>query len=136
MYNDSFNEKVYEILSQVTGLKFKSQIKNSGISLEDIFEMKNLTNEKTHFVLYLDKKLIEFKDKRDFIVKFHNHLVDSVIQLKSEFKDLHENENDYMFMGDNHIYYRHEEIGSYIDKQVKLINKIKEFHSKQEIADK
>ena len=125
MYNDSFNEKVYEILSQVTGLKFKSQIKNSGISLEDIFEMKNL-----------DKKLIEFKDKRDFIVKFHNHLVDSVIQLKSEFKDLHENENDYMFMGDNHIYYRHEEIGSYIDKQVKLINNIKEFHSKQEIADK
>jgi hypothetical protein len=136
MYNDNFNNIVYEILSQVTGLKFKPQIKNSGIFLEDIFKMKNLTNDKTHFVLYLDKKLIEFKDKREFIVKFHNHLIDSVIKLKSEFKDLQKNENDYMFMGENYIYHRHEEIGSYTDKQMKLINRMKEFHSKLEVVNK
>lgn len=135
MYNDNFNEIVYNVLSDLIGLKFKSQLKNSGILLEEIFEMKNLKNSKTHFVLYLDNKVIEFKNKREFIVVFHNHLIDSVNQLRSEFKDLQENKNDYMFLGENHIYHRHEEIGSYEDKQMKLINKMKEFHSKIEIVD-
>jgi len=37
-----YGQDVYEKLNEITGLKFKSQIKDSGIVFKQIFEMTNL----------------------------------------------------------------------------------------------
>lgn len=80
-------------------------------------------------MLFLDEKVLAFKDKRDFIVEFHNYIVNSLKELQQEEIDIVENECDYMVLGENYSYYRKEEIGSFISKQYKLLMKLKEFHS-------
>ncbi len=128
MYSKPTKFEVYDKVNEITGLKFKSQIKDCGIHLNSIHVVKDLISDKSHFLLGLDKGEINFITKEDFIVEFHNYVLKSLNRLNKEFNDLNENEKDYMIFGPNDIFYKHEELGIHTMKHKKLIDIFKKFH--------
>ena len=44
-----YGEKIYEILSELTGLKFKAQIKDSGIEFKKIYRITDLETKKEYY---------------------------------------------------------------------------------------
>ena len=132
MFIKELNEEVYEILSNVTGLKFKPQIKNSGIDLKKIHEMKDLVKESIKYVLLLDDTVIPFKDTKEFILKFHKHLSKNLDELQKEFDELQHHEQNDLFLDENFMYNQHERIGNNSHKQRKLLKKMEDFFTKLE----
>ncbi|SEC67198.1 hypothetical protein SAMN04489761_3462 [Tenacibaculum sp. MAR_2009_124] len=128
MYSKSSNYEIYNKVSEITGLNFKTQIKDCGIYLKDLHLIKDVVSNKSHFLLGFDKGEIKFVTKEDFIVEFHNYVLKSLNGLKEEFKQLNENEMDYMMFGPNEIYYKHEELGVHTQKHERLLEKFRKFH--------
>jgi len=62
---EDYGEEVYNLLSKIVGLKFKSQINGSGIRLEKLFEMKNLVTGEEFFCLKTNKRAIEFNSPKE-----------------------------------------------------------------------
>ncbi|CAM1342665.1 hypothetical protein [Tenacibaculum amylolyticum] len=131
MNEEKHDEIVYEKVSQITGLKFKSLLKNSGIEFEEIYYVKNMVNDNETFRLQTNEKAIFFKNKTDFIVNFHNLILDSLSKLNKSFEELQRDNRDYLiFGGEKHVFYKHEEIATQTEKQTKLLEKFKYFYSK------
>lgn len=128
----NYGEEVYQKISEITGLKFKSQIKDSGIIFEKIFEMHNLVTDSKNFLVTTDKENIIFNKREDFIQKFIMHLKESIHQLNNDYKSLLEQQNE-AIVDDNLIFIENERIGYYGNKQLKLLNKMREF--RDEIPD-
>lgn len=108
----------------ITGLKFKSEIKHSGIEFKSIHFIKNLVSGDFKYILSINDDRINFNSKEEFINKFVGFLLKSLDQLESEFNDLNDNPRDYIHLSESDIYYKHEEIGSYMSKQNKLLKKL------------
>ncbi|MDP2160627.1 MAG: hypothetical protein Q8K02_09110, partial [Flavobacterium sp.] len=88
-----YGKDVYEKVSEITGLKFKSQIKDSGIVFKQIFEMKNLISEKVNCLIFTNSDSIWFIDKDDFVQQFIIHIKKSINQLNLDYKNLEEQQN-------------------------------------------
>jgi hypothetical protein len=123
-----YGEEVYEKVSEITELKFKSQIKDSGIVFKQIFEMENLITEKVNYLIFTNSDSIWFIDKDDFIQQFINHIKKSINQLNLDYKSLEEQQNQ-AIVDENLIFLENERIGYCGNKQLKLLNKMREFRT-------
>jgi hypothetical protein len=133
---DNYGEKVYDILSDIIDLKFKSQIKGSGIKFEEIHKMINLQNLKEEYVLFLDSRVIRFKDTKEFIQKFCGHLKQNLKEFNEEYRQLRQSEQSDMFVDKQHIWYRDEHISHCSNKQLVLLDKMREFLLKIQEGEK
>jgi len=123
-----YGEDVYEKVSEITGLKFKSQIKDSGIVFKQIFEMKNLISEKVNYLIFTNSDSIWFIDKDDFVQQFITHIKKSINQLNLDYKSLEEQQNQ-AIVDENIIFLENERIGYCGNKQLKLLNKMRELRT-------
>lgn len=124
-----YGQDVYETVSQITGLKFKSQIKDSGIIFKQIFEMTNLISEKKNFLIFTNSDSIWFIDKAEFIQEFIILIKKSIDQLNLDYKELLERQNEAV-VDENWINLQNERIGFTGSKQLILLNKMREFRTK------
>ena len=127
-----YGQEVYEKVSQVTGLKFKSQMKGSGIVFKQIFEMTDLISEKRNYLIFTNSDSIWFTDKNDFIQKFIIWIKKSIDQLNADYQEVLERQNQAV-VDENWIFLENERIGYTGEKQLKLLNKMREFRT--EIPD-
>jgi len=119
-------EKIYEILSELTGLKFKAQIKDSGIEFKKIYRITDLETKKEYYSLIVNTEQINFKNKAGFITVFKSLLENNINDFDSRFEELQRTSND-RWIDENQIFLEHEEIGHYGSKQSKLLKKMQEF---------
>lgn len=124
-----YGEDVYDKISYITGLKFKSQIKDSGIEFKEIFEMTNLISERKNYLIFTNNDSIWFTDKNDFIQEFIILIKKSIDLLNSDYNGILERQNE-AIVDENWIYLENERIGFTESKQLKLLNKMKEFQTK------
>ncbi len=129
-----YGKEVYEKVSHITGLKFKSQIKNSGIVFEEIFEMTNLISNKKNYLVYTNASSIWFTDREDFIKQFIILIKKSIEQLNADYQEVLVRQNQ-AIVDDNWIYLENERIGYTGDKQLKLLNKMREYRDESLSVD-
>ena len=125
----NYGEEAYNKVSQITGLKFKSQIKDSGIEFKQIFEMKDLITNKKNYLIFTNHDSIWFTDKDDFIQKFIMWIKKSIDQLNIDYQEVLKRQNQAV-VDDYWIYLENERIGHNGNKQLKLLNKMREFRTK------
>lgn len=123
-----YGEEIYKKVSEITGLKFKSQIKDSGIVFKQIFEMKNLVSGKGNYLIFTNSESIWFDDREDFIQKFIIHIKKSINQLNADYESLEKQQNQ-AIVDENMIFLENERIGHCGSKQLKLLNKMREFRT-------
>ncbi|WP_258101055.1 hypothetical protein [Marinoscillum pacificum] len=126
-FDERNTEKIYEILSGILKLKFKTQIKGSGIQFTEIHKMINLQNQKEEHLLFLDNTVIRFRDNKEFISKFCEHLKENIKEFNREYEELREQEQNSMFVDKQYIWYRDEHISHCGHKQLALLDKMREF---------
>lgn len=123
-----YGQNVYDKVSEITGLKFKSQMKGSGIVFKQVFEMNDLvTNEKTYLIL-TNSDSIWFSDRDDFIQRFIFWIKKSIDQLNAEYQEVQERQNQAV-VDEKLMFLEHERIGYTGEKQLKLLNKMREYRT-------
>lgn len=121
-----YGEKTYAILSELIGLKFKAQIKDSGIEFKKIYRITDLETNAEYYSLIINSEQINFKNKSEFIKEFTSLLQNNINEFDRRFEELQKTSND-RWIDENQIYMEHEEIGHFGSKQSKLLKKMKEF---------
>ena len=121
-----YGESTYEILSELIGLKFKAQIKDSGIELEKIYKIIDLETKSEYYSLIINSEQVSFENKVEFLKNFILHLENNIIEFDRRFEELQKTSND-RWVDKNQVYMEHEEIGHFGYKQSKLLKKMKEF---------
>jgi len=116
---------VYEILSNILGVKFKVQYTNSEIEFIEIYSFKNLTNKKTGHLLFLDESSIWFYNTKDFLIKLIKFIDEKLKVLEHEFNSLQKHQMNDLIVDENYMFLRFEDI-SYSE------NKLDRFRSKLE----
>lgn len=127
--NPNYGEVVYEKVSEITNLKFKALIKDSGIEFKQIYQMTDLISQRQNYVIFTNEGSIFFDNRDGFILAFIDWLKKSISQLNAEFEELQERSQQ-AFVDDNYIYLENERIGHNGNKQMKLLNKMREFKTK------
>src|SRR5690606_28922395 len=117
-----YGEKIYEILSKLIGLKFKAQIKDSGIIFKKIYRITDLESKEEHYSLITNGGLINFGNKEEFIKKFISFLENNISEFDRRFEELQKISTQ-RWIDENQIYMEHEEIGHYGSKQSILLTK-------------
>ncbi|UTW62904.1 hypothetical protein KFE98_01735 [bacterium SCSIO 12741] len=120
-----YNNEVYEKVSQITGLKFKTHMKGSGVVFEKIFEMHNLISGKKHFLLLTNSNSIPFTNRDEFIQSFILWLKKSIAGLNNDHQQLNDEENQAL-VDENYIFIQKDRIAYSGEKQLKLLNKMRE----------
>lgn len=121
-----YGEKIYGILSELVELKFKAQIKDSGIQFKKIYRVNDLETNTEYYSLIINDEQINFKNKDEFIIEFKSLLEKNLEEFERRFEELQKTSND-RWIDENQIYMEHEEIGHFGSKQSKLLKKMKEF---------
>ncbi|KYG80920.1 hypothetical protein AWW67_08860 [Roseivirga seohaensis] len=121
-----YGEEIYEILSKLIGLKFKAQIKDSGIQLKKIYRITDLETRSEYYSIIIDNEHINFKSKAEFIKGFILLLEDNINEFHRRFEELQKTRKN-RWTDENQIFMEHDEIGYYSYKQSKLLNKMREF---------
>ncbi|CAA0175779.1 conserved hypothetical protein [Tenacibaculum maritimum] len=124
-----YGEGVYERISQITGLKFKSQMKGSGIVFKQIFEMTDLISGKKNYLVFTNQDSIWFTEKDEFIQKFINWIKKSIDQLNEDYREVLKMQEQAV-VDDNWIFVENERIGYTGNKQLELLNKMRELRTK------
>ncbi len=123
-----YGQEVYEKVSDLTGLKFKTQIKGSGIVFMQIHELSNLVSEERFYVLTTNSVSIKFINKDEFIQKFIKLIKQSIDKLNADYQELLSLQNQ-AIVDENMIFIENERIGYSGNKQIKLLNKMREFRT-------
>lgn len=121
-----YGEDIYQILSKIVKLKFKSQIKDSGIAFEELSKMTDLLTGKESYLLITNKAVIRFTSQQEFIQKFINLIKKSLSELNEEYEEL-QKQGQQIFVDENWLFQQHERVGHEGDKQVKLLEKMQSF---------
>jgi hypothetical protein len=121
-----YGEKIYEILSELIGLKFKAQIKDSGIEFKKIYRVTDLESNAEYHSLIINDKQINFKNKAEFLKEFVLLLQNNINEFDRRFEELQKTSND-RWIDENQIYMEHEEIGHFGSKQSKLLKKMRDY---------
>ncbi|MGB5818769.1 MAG: hypothetical protein WBG90_04730 [Saonia sp.] len=121
-----YNEEVYSILSKVLDIKFKRELKHSGIVLEAIFEMDNLVTNKNSYLLVLSDTSINFSNSDEFIQKFINYLNSNLKRINQDFKELRRMEQEDAIVDEARIFLEDERIGLQGQKYLGLLKKFRE----------
>lgn len=119
-------ESVYSILSKILKLKFHIELKDSGISFNQIYKMLNLATGKECYLLKLNESEIRFVTTRDFVIHFSIYLQNNIEKLAKEYNRLINIEhNDYI--DDITIEMKYKELDFKKMKQSELLDKMIEF---------
>lgn len=119
-------ESVYSILSKILKLKFHIELKDSGISFNQIYKMLNLETGKECYLLQLNESEIRFVTTRDFVIHFSIYLQNNIEKLVKEYNRLIDIEhNDYT--DDIAIEMKYKELDFKKMKQSELLDKMIEF---------
>lgn len=119
-------ESVYSILSKILKLKFHIELKDSGISFNQIYKMLNLETGKECYLLQLNASEIRFVTTRDFVIHFSIYLQNNIEKLVKEYNRLINIEhNDYT--DDIAIEMKYKELGFQKMKQSELLDKMIDF---------
>lgn len=119
---NDYNENIYNILARITKLNFKSQIKNSGIVFQRIYKIINLESNNEYYQLAVNDNVIIFKDKEEFCTEFIDFLQQNINELEAQFDEFNRS-NEYA--DKNSVFDYNDEISSHINKQSKLLDKLK-----------
>lgn len=120
--------KIYEILSKILGIKFKTQLNGTEIFFKAFYRMNNLIkNEEKYLLIIEDKKSILFTDKKDFLEQFLLIVKLNIKYLDDEFNELKLQEQSYAKIDENEVFHKHEHIGYCGERLQKLLNKLQEF---------
>lgn len=123
-----YGEDVYEKLSEIIGLKFKSQLKNSGIALKQIHEFVDLISNERFYLLTTNSDSIKFANKDEFIQKFILLIKRSINKLNTDYQDLQKH-YDLPVVDENLIFLENERIGYCGERQLTLLNKMRDFRT-------
>lgn len=119
-------ESVYSILSKILKLKFHIELKDSGISFNQIYKMLNLETGKECYLLQLNASEIRFVTTRDFVIHFSIYLQNNIEKLVKEYNRLINIEhNDYT--DDIAIEMKYKELDFQKMKQSELLDKMIDF---------
>ncbi|MEO6174401.1 MAG: hypothetical protein ABIP27_04530 [Flavobacterium circumlabens] len=122
------HEEIYEKLSSLFNIKFKTQLKDSPIIFENFLQVKNVILEDENYVILFrsEKEILKFKDRNEFIANFISFIDMKIREFNCEFDDLQKFER--MSMGikydENEVYMRHESIGHGTMKLNQIRNKL------------
>lgn len=115
MKDNPTHEEIYEKISFLFNIKFKSQLKDSPIVFKNFLHVRNVVTETENYVIVFqyEKEVLKFKDRDEFIINFINFIDIKINELQEEFEELNRFES--MSMGikydENEVYMRHEKIG-------------------------
>lgn len=126
--NPDYGEDVYEKVSEITKLKFKSLIKDSGIEFRQIYKMTDLITQKQNYVIFTNANQIFFDDRTEFIQAFIEWLKKSISQFNAEYEELVGRQNQ-AIVDENLIYLENERIGHNGNKQLKLLDKMRKLRT-------
>lgn len=132
MYIFDYGEEVYNILSDIVKLKFKAQIKGSGIELKKICKVIDLVSNEESYLLLGNNFSLVFWDRADFIDEFIKLLRSNIARFSNEFEELNKRANETL-ADENAIYMEHEYIGVCSSKQSILLERFIKF--KQQIIN-
>lgn len=122
-------ESVYIILSKILKLKFHIELKDSGISFNQIYKMLNLVTGKECYLLQLNESEIRFVTTRDFVIHFSIYLQNNIEKLVKEYNRLINIEHkDYT--DDIAIEMKYKELDFKKMKQSELLDKMIEFKNR------
>lgn len=120
--------EIYEKISLLFNIKFKSQITNLDIQFESIYYIKNIINtDEYYFLVFQNEQHIKFHNKLEFLKNFSQLIVDEIEALEFESKELNKQQNQRFKFDQNQIFLEHERIGHNIFKLQKLLKKIYSF---------
>ncbi|WP_448104620.1 hypothetical protein [Pedobacter panaciterrae] len=125
--NEEKRTNVYAILSKIIGLKFHSELKDSGIELESMHRMINLVTGKENYLIVVNGQQIRFVDAYGFSLHFSMLLASNIEHYDEEYTrltNLPYNE----FADEVEIAYK--QIDYYRFKQKELLEKLTEFKLK------
>ncbi|AQX10865.1 hypothetical protein [Elizabethkingia meningoseptica] len=124
--NEKLHKEIYERLSSMYGIKFKSQLKDSPIEFNSLFKFNNLiTGEESFLIIFASNESIKFKNKSEFIKEFTNYVYCKILELERRFKDLNNREYYGMKYDENDVFMEYEEIGHGQTKLNQLLDKFK-----------
>ena len=124
-----YGENTYKILNKIIKINFKAQIKDSGIELKKLYKMTDLESGKEDYLLVTNGNSIRFVDEPDFIQKFIMFLKSNIADFNQQYKDLRERANEAV-VDETAIFMEDEYIGFCGNKQLTLLNKMREFRGK------
>jgi hypothetical protein len=122
------HEEIYEKLSSLFNIKFKTQLKDSPVIFDNFLQVKNVVLESGNYVILFqsEKEILKFKDRNEFIANFISYIDIKIREFNDEFEDLQKFER--MSMGikydENEVYMRHESIGHGTMKLNQIRNKL------------
>ena len=120
---------VYTILSKIIGLKFHSELKDSGIEFEGIYRMINLATGKENFLVVVNDHQIRFVDAYGFILHFSILLTSNIKYYDEEYSRLTKlSFNEFTYEVAIEMAYK--QIDCYRFKQKELLAKLTEFKQK------
>lgn len=127
--NKEAGTSVYAILSKIIGLKFHSELKDSGVELESIHRMVNLVTGKENYLVVANGQQIRFVDGYGFSLHFSMLLASNIKQYDEEYTrliNLPINEST----DEVAIEMAYKQIDCYRFKQKELLEKLTEFKKK------
>ncbi|GAA3733142.1 hypothetical protein GCM10022422_14790 [Flavobacterium ginsengisoli] len=122
------HEDIYQKISSLFNIKFKSQLKDSPIVFDNFLQIKNVVLGNEYYVVLFEtgNEILKFKNREEFIDNFISFIDVKIIELNNEFEDLQKFER--MSMGikydENEVYMRHEFIGHGTIKLNQIRNKL------------
>jgi len=125
-----YGENTYKILNKIIKINFKAQIKDSGIELKKLYKMTDLESGKEDYLLVTNGNSIRFVDEPDFIQKFIMFLKSNIADFNQQYKDLRERANEAV-VDETAIFMEDEYIGFCGNKQLTLLNKMREFRGEK-----
>lgn len=127
--NKEIRTSVYTVLSKLLGLKFHSELKDSGIEFESIHRMINLVTSKENYLVIVNGQQIRFVDAYGFILHFSMLLESNIKYYDEEYSRLTERSLN-EFTDEVAIEMAYKQIDCYRFKQRELLEKLAEFKKK------
>ena len=117
--------EIYNKISSLFNLKFKSQISNLELEFESFYLVKNIITESEHYVLiFNNERVLKFKDKGEFLSRFSKLISNEIEILNSEYSDLQNTLNGRFKIDVDGVFIESERIGHNQDKLDRLFKKL------------
>ena len=124
--NKKLHEQIYEKISSIYGITFKTQLNGSPIEFQSFIKFNNLiTDQESLLLTFVNEDSIKFKNKSEFIKEFSNYVYCKLIELEDQFKELNSREYHGIKHDENEIFLQHEEIGNGQHKLNQILEKFK-----------
>lgn len=127
------HEEIYEKLSSLFNIKFKTQLKDSPIVFDNFLQIRNVVLENENYaILFLrEKEILKFRDKKEFVDNFISFIDIKIGEFNREFENLQNFERISMGIkyDENEVYMRHETIGHGIIKLNQIRDKLSKVKS-------